>query len=524
MKKWLLTFLIGLCIFGFQQFSEVFASELSEDYFGIATNYFNSKNYQKALEYVEDVLKIEPENSKAQSLKAKILCICIDTQNSNATKPTDVISYAAPGTQPSGDIIIQSPPKSVVEPNVLSSSVPVIVSEKTSTPSFIVLNVPQADTDKMTYNSDYYNTKGQDLYQKKDYDAAIGYFYKAIKLNPRNQQAYNNLAMAYWFKNNTAVAVNYFKKAYSINKNYTQPLVNLALLYKQLGDEKKELWALNEATKHNPNDYCAYYVLGEYYKSKMQYTQAIANYKEVIKINPKYSQVYLSLALCFFETEQFNYTLMALGQYIQYNPTSDFAYFMMARTNLVLCRYSEAKENIVKAMEINHKPEYQYELAKINYYQEDYQVALDIFQTLLQTTNSAEYYNYSGLCNYKLKNIDAAISNFNKAIEIDGLRPIYYYNLAQCYKSIGDKKNYAKSVNMATKITPINFQDFIDLSYIYYDNGNPNYAINMLNNAISKYPSVKALYLSKLKIYESLGDNLHYNEIKDLINERFNTK
>ena len=63
-----------------------------------------------------------------------------------------------------------------------------------------------------------------------------------------------------------------------------------------------------------------------------------------------------------------------------------------------------------------------------------------------------------------------------------------------------------------------------DLSYIYYDNGNPNYAINALNDATKKYPNIKSLYLSKLKIYESLNDNAHYNQLKDLINERFNER
>lgn len=489
MKKWLQTFLIGLCIFGFQQFNVALADELAEDYLTIANNYFCAQNYDKALEYLDDVLKIEPENTEAQNLKIKILPLCGKNETiAEAQAPVKVLA-----SQPQSE-------------------------------NFVILNVPQADVEKMSYDSDYYNKKGQEFYDKKDYDSAIEYFYKSIKLNSKNQQAYNNLAMAYWFKNNLGLAVKYFKKAYSINKNYTQPLVNLALLYKQLGDDEKQLNALQTAIKHNPNDYCAYFVLGEYYKNRSDYKNAVANYKEVVKINPKYSQVYLSLALCFFETEEFNYSLMAFNQYLEYNPNSDFAYYMMARTSLVLCRYNEAKDYIIKAIGINNKPEYQFELAKIDYYLGDYQLALDIFQTLLQSANNAEYFNYAGLCNYKLQNFDAAIANFNKAVETDGLRPIYYYNLGQCYKSLGDKKNYTKCVNTATKITPINFQDFIDLSYIYYDNGNPGYAINTLNAAITRYPTVKALYLSKLKICEALGDNLHYNEVKDLINERFNTK
>lgn len=496
MKKGVLIFLIGLSVCVFQQFNIAFASELTDDYFDIATNYFNEKKDDKALEYLEDILAVEPSNAKALELKNKIMAM----YNPSQEEP-EVAATPEP----------QSCPES-----------PKVVSMEEKAENFTILKVQQADTEKMDYNSDYYNKMGQELYQKKEFDKANEYFYKAIKLNPKNQQAYNNLAMSYWFKNQYMLAIKFFKKSYSINKCYTQPLVNLSLLYKQLGDERRQLACLRAAVNHNPNDYWAYYLLGEYYKSKEQFPQAIVNYKEVVKINQNFAQTYLGLAMCFFETEEFNYALIALNQYIELVPNSDFAYFMMARTNLVLCRYDEAKENVLKAIEICDKNEYEFELGKIDYYLNDYAGALAVFQKLLEKAPNAELYNYLGLSNYKLKNTDVAITNFNTAIQMDGHRPIYYYNLAQCYKSMGDKKSYSKNVTAATKITPINYQDFIDLSYIYYDNGNPSYAVNTLDDAINHYPNIKALYLAKLKIYESLGDNLHYNEVKDLINERFN--
>lgn len=483
-------FLIGLLIMGGLLCGNVvIANELTDDYFDIATNYYCANNYSKSIEYLDLILQIEPANQKAKALRDKISPPPIDTS------------------------------KAVVEEKTAK-----VLTNSNNPENFVILNVPEADTEKMDYNSDYYNMKGQEFYKKRDYNEAIGYFFKAINLNKRNAQAYNNLAMTYWIKNNPECAIKYFKKANSINRGYTQPLVNLSNLYKQLGDKSAQVYYLKKAIKHNPNDYLAYYWLGEYYRSEGFYPTAIENYKEVVKINPKFSQAYLSLAMSFFETEDFNYTIMALGQYLELCPSSDYAYFLLAKTNLALCRYADAKVNVQKAIEINNNNEYQYVLAQIDYYLEDYPQALIVFQKLLNTGASAELFNYAGLCNYKMKNIDAAIANFNKAISLDGLRPIYYYNLAQCYKSMGDKKNYVKYVNSATKINPVNYQDFIDMSYIYYDNGNPGYAINSLNNAISKYPNVKSLYLSKLKIYEALGDNLNYNETRDNIEMRFNRK
>lgn len=483
MKKGIL-FLVFVLL-ALQLTNVVWASELTDDYFDIATNYFNSNNFAKALEYLDLIITIDSNNIAAKTLRDKISPPSLDTAKS-AEETAKILNTT------------QTPQDAVI------------------------VEIPQTNVDKVVYNSDYYNTKGQEFYQKQDYNMAIEYFCKSINLNPKNAQAYNNLAMAYWLKNDTNSAIKYFKKANEICRNYTQPLVNLSNVYKQLGDVKAQVCYLNKAIKHNPNDYLAYYWLGDYYKNTIKYPEAIECYKEVIKINPKFSQVYLSLAMSFFETEEFNYTILALQQYQEFYPDSDFAYFLTARANLAMCHYEEAKNNVLKAIAIKDNSEYQFELAKIDYNLEDYQTALDIFQNLLKDGDSAEIFNYVGLCNYKLKNIEIAIINFKKAIDLDGLRPIYYYNLAQCYKSMGDKKEYMKYVNTATRINPINYQDFIDLSYIYYDNGNTSYAINSLNGAIAKYPSVKSLYLSKLKIYEAIGDNLHYNETKDLIEMRFN--
>jgi len=471
-------------LFGFCQITPVLGSELTDDYLDIATNYFNANNFAKALEYINSITALEPDNAQAKELKDKILPPNQDE---------------APTAQDTAKVLSTQNPE-----------------------NFVILDIPQADVEKMTYDADYYNKKGQEFYDKKDYNMAIEYFYKSLNLCKKNPNVYNNLGMAYWAKNNSPVAIKYFKKASWMNRNYTQPLVNLAGLYEQLSDENSQFYYLQKAIKSNGNDYLAYYKLGEYYKKKMQYPNAITNYKEAVKINPKYSPVYMSLAISFFETEEFNYALISLKQYLELCPTSDYAYYLMARTSLAMSHYADAKTDIEKAIELCNKDEYQFELGKIDYYLEDYKTALDIFQTQLATQDSAELFNYVGLCNYKLRNIELAIINFNNAIKSDGLRPIYYYNLAQCYKSLGDKKNYVKYVTTATKITPINYQDFIDLSYIYYDNGNPGYAINTLNNAITKYPSVKSLYLSKLKIYETLSDNLHYNETRDLIEKRFN--
>lgn len=477
--------LLVMFLFGVQSSTPLFASELTDDYFDIATNYFNSNNYAKSLEYLDLVLLMEPDNLQAMTLRHKVSPLPVN--NSKEMEETAKILSATPNPE-----------------------------------NLVILEIPKADVEKMAFDSEYYNTKGEEFYQKKEYDSAVEYFFKAVSVNKCNAQAYNNLGMAYWSKNKPALAIRYFKKSNFISKTYTQPLVNLAMLYKQLGNCNQQLYYLKKAVCLDNQNYLAYFHLGEYYKDKGDYQQAVESYKAVVKINPQCSGAYIGLATSFFKLDEFNYCLLALDQYKTICPETDFVLYLTARADLALAQYDNAKTNIDKAIAINDKPEYSLELAKNEYAKGDYQVALDIFQKLLQKSDSAEVFNYVGLCNYKLKHMEVAIANFNKAIALDGLRSIYYYNLAQCYKSIEDNVNYVKYYNMALKVNPIIYQDFLDLSYIYYVNGNITCAINFLNVAISRYPCVRAAYVEKLKIYEANNDNLNYNKTKELINERFN--
>lgn len=472
MKKGILISVLFLMCFC--HFNSTFASELTDDYFDIAVIYFNVKDYSKAMLYLDFVLSLEPDNLPAETLKNKISPPLVE-----APQPDTVsISSAASSTQP----------------------------------------------EQKAYTSDEYMAQGESFYFKKDYSSAITCFYKAIVIDKNNAQAYNNLAMSYWFAKNPDAAIMYFKKAHSINSCYTQPLVNLALLYKHIGDKKNQFFYLQKALKCNPKDYYAYYWLGDYYKTEGNNTKAVKYYKTVVRMNPKFSQVYLSIAGSFFETEQYNYAIQALNQYMDFYPNSDFALYLIARSEFELGHYEDAKMHIQKAIELVNRSEYQFELAKIVYAMKDYQTALTIFQSLPESGDLAEIYDYIGLCYFALQNNDEAIKAYTKAIDLDGLRPIYYYNLAQCYKTVGDKENFEKYSNTALKIVPTNYKDFSDLSYIYSDSGNCSDAICLLNTAVVKYPEKKSLYLAKLKIYEAIGDNLHYNETKTTIDEKFNNK
>jgi len=461
-----------------------YSDELSDDYFDIAKNYEKNGDFTKALEYANYTLTINPRHKEAIKLKDRLI----------PAETNDDISTSA-----------------------------IVLSNKNNLSDLSILDIPKSDKYKIENSSDYYNQQGKQYYLNEEYDNAIQSFFRAVSVDNKNYIAYNNLGMTYMMKNNLAAAEKYFKKAASISKYYAQPYINLALLNKQKGDNEKYYSYLKKALEVNPDNYWTYYLLGDYYSSNEQYGTSISYYTDSININPNFAPSYLALGVSYFKTDKYDQAIVVLRQYLELNQKSDFAYLMLAKNYYLKGEYKTAKKYIKKAILLNPANQYRLELAKIEFNDGNYQNALLNFQILEPEYQYAEIYNYIGLCNLMLRKYETAIANFNKAIVIDSRRPIYYYNLAQCYNAIDEKKQYVKYMNIAIQIVPVTYQDYIDLSCIYYNTQKLNLAIKTLENGINANPDAKPIYMALMGLYEKIGDKTNYTYIKDTIETRFNS-
>lgn len=461
-----------------------YSDELADDYFDMAENYLTAGETSKALEYLNYVLIIDSKYSKAVEMKNRILPLATNDDLSR-TKMT--------------------------------------LDKQKQLSGLSIIDIPKSVSYQPVNTSEYYNRQGKQYYLSQDYDNAIKSFFMSVSADNQNYIAYNNLGMTYMVKNNLTAAEKYFKKSAQVSKTYIQPYINLALLYKQKGDNDKYLSYLKKALKVNPEDYRTHYLIGDYYTSKDNYPESIPYYIKSVNLNSNFAPSQLALAISYFKTDKYDKSIDTLKNYIILNPTSDFAYSMFAKNYYLLGDYQNAKNYMKKAVKLNPTTIYRLELAKIEYNTADYQNALFNLEIVEPEYPYADVYNYMGLCNLAMRRFELAILNFNKAIVADSRRPIYYYNLSQCYKELDDKIKYVQYLNIALQVTPINPLDYIDLSCIYYNTGKYNLAIKILENGIEMNPDNKTLYLALMILYEKLNDNAGYNSVKMKIEKRFNT-
>ena len=175
MKKLLLT---GLFFTLFCPF--VFASEVVEDYFEIATNYCIEGNYNEAANYLDKILLIEPDNKTVNDLR-------------NGLRQ-----------------ILQGKNTSFILPK--SNAVKQAVNYKKS-------GNKQGELTALTAANDYwaYYFLAQYYRQNKDYNQAISYFIKSVNVKPSFNQCYLEIAVCHFELGNFQQAVTYLNQYLKVN-------------------------------------------------------------------------------------------------------------------------------------------------------------------------------------------------------------------------------------------------------------------------------------------------------------------
>lgn len=270
MNKLVLLFLILPCL-------SVSASELTEDYFDIASDYCTCGKYRQALEYVEKIIAAEPSNTDALELKNAILRVINPYSKSYLTRTYPNIK------------------KSVDYKNEGNRS---------------------GEISSLTSGNNYwsYFLLGRIYLENGDYTNAISSYKKAIENNPENSQPYLGLAEAYIGisdYNNALTALNtYLGK----NPNSDIAYALRAETYLNLNDVNNAENDIEKAVKIDEN--IAYLLTkGKILYKKGDYNSAIEILNKLSR-NVQTSEVYKYIGLCDYALNDYANALINLDKAI----------------------------------------------------------------------------------------------------------------------------------------------------------------------------------------------------------------
>lgn len=444
--------IIFLCIF---LAYPVISSEVTDDYIDIAKNFLNNENKIKAQEYIDLIFLLEPNNEKARTF---VELTNPEEENINKDKIVEI------------------------------KEIPLKIYSDTKSAKL--------------------NNQGVDYYTQENIKEALSYFKKALISNKNSHITHYNIALCYKTLGNNLLAECNFKLAHFKNPNFSQSYVGLANITK--GDKKLQYLKI-AADEHNAD---ANFYLGEYYKNYKNYVLASKYYNEALIIEPNLAIAYYNLGKCYYELEDYDLAIINFKRYLTYISTDDNAHYILGKAYLHLRYDSQALKEFKKAIVLNRKSEYLYILAKLCYYNQQYDTSISILNSILKGEEDSSYYNALGLCYFEKEDMKNALKYFNEALNLDKTSATIYYNISRCYSVLKDKDNENKYIEAIKNVKPLNPQQFADLAIAYYKISDYQSALSTINNAVKYFPGDKKLYKVKMRLCKLTGKTNEYEQTK----------
>ncbi len=480
------------------------ASEKSQeqDFIDLADVYFENKSFNEALEYYDYALKINHNNSYCLYRCAKAFY-----ELGNKEKSQELASIALK-----------------LEPD----NAEYIYFYQTLSGSKILKN-EQSNNSAITIDAPYYNKQGIGYFKLNELDTAEKYFIKAIDADPNYVQSYNNLATVMFYSNQIEKAIEYSSKAISINPEYIDAYYNLAAFYVKKGDNLKAIEVYDKITSIDKDQYKAYYLKARCLYALNKIEAAKTCFNLAIRYNPEHFESYYRLGLIYANERTFNEAFNYLNKALELNPDYIKLYEDFASIYNSIGKHDEAVKLYYHIIALDSQNFNAYfNLSKIYIKKKDYPNAtamLDIAEKI--NKNNPEIFNYSGIVRYNKSEFFEAEMYFKKAIELDSIRPIFHYNLSQCYSAMSNNEASLREFQKAINIKPLKINDYLDLVKIFHDKKMTDYAVSTLKGAIKTFPEHESFYIALADIYKQNKDvessDAVLNELKK-INPHFSVK
>lgn len=268
---------------------------------------------------------------------------------------------------------------------------------------------------------DYY-LQGLDQLSKRTEEGlemAIPLYEKAVEEDPEFSLAYANLAIAFYFKDEnrtekqyTEVINNYADQALLYDSKSAESLIAKALYYIHTEEYRLALPHLEKALEYNPNSVAAIQILADYYARVTPNTgkyleYALKGIQIDITANDSVarSYIYLHLSNAFVQSGFVDEALTAIDKSLEYDPSNHYS--PLVRAFVLYAKNEDLKETrdllIAELEKDTTRLDILQEVAKLYYFDEDYEKAYDYYSKLVK---AREQY---GLDIYKHEDIKIGI-------------------------------------------------------------------------------------------------------------------
>lgn len=275
-------------------------------------------------------------------------------------------------------------------------------------------------------------------------------------------------------------------------------------IYVQMGDTIKGLEDFAFAVKSDPTNRAIYKKRGQIYYEQGKYDQSDADYKKMTELNPGDTMGHMGIARNALEQNKWDETIVLLNYVIKLSPDYSSGYSFRADAYINLEKYSEAADDIVKALSINGDSKAHYLMIHAN------KALYPILKAKLQIQankdkNEASWYYYLGQLAEVNNRYKEAIKYYTKGNDIDA-NSVFLGRIADCHFVLGDYNSALLFVDKGLAMAADDDDLIMSKGDILNEMGRRDEAIQMLDSFIDKNPEFGYGYYRRGWYKDEKGD------------------
>ena len=187
----------------------------------------------------------------------------------------------------------------------------------------------------------------------------------------------------------------------------------------------------------------------------------VNNFAPVLNYDSTNPSSLINTSKDYMHQKKFNKALTYITLFLKCFPNSFEGYYIKSQIYTKLYRGNKALVLLNKALSLLKKqedPENIQEMKILNcrgkclIFLKRFEEAIETYKTLNAFNEDARNYLKIGVCNYNKKNLEEAINNYNKAIELNPVYTEAFFNKGICLSNLNKKEEAIEVFNKAIEI------------------------------------------------------------------------
>ena len=296
---------------------------------------------------------------------------------------------------------------------------------------------------------------------------------------------------------------------------------SLDFLDKALALEEAEDWngllahCLQWTQAESENSF-AWYVLGVAYGNLVRHDDAIAAYREAVRINPELAEAWNNLGVAYDNLGRPDDAIAAYRKALRINSEYADAWYNLGLAYYNLDRYDDAISAYREALRINSEDaDVWYNLGIAYYNLARTNDAIATWREALRINpEHADAWNNLGAAYNNLNRYDDAIVALREALRINSEYAETWYNLGIAYDYLNRYDDAIAAYREALRINSEDADAWNNLGNVYYDLDRNDDAIAAFREALRINPEYASAWKNLSIVYRQVGRNAEADEAK----------